>query len=351
MDSDCAHSQDELEGMLDAIRPAWRLRDAESSDAGYHFVYRLTVETPDGERDCYLKATPEGRDPTVDLEARLLTVLEANSAIPVPIVLGVVDESAGFSSPFVLTEAGHGETASRTELASMSVATLWEIARTTGRQLAELHTLNAVGSFGFLSYEGSVLRGERPSGDLDSIAAADPIDSWYEQLETWGSETIESLGETRFADVAPEARSAFEARIDDLDGPFRPVLARIDQSLENVLVDDGELTTLLDWEFTIAATPAYDVVCVVWSLAGGPYLYASEVPDRREFVREAVLAGYREQGPDRVIRQVRTNGACYELLSSLRSMTLLTQWYRSFGFDQRVDGAAEALRAEVEKSR
>lgn len=38
-----------------------------------------------------------------------------------------------------------------------------------------------------------------------------------------------------------------------------------------------------------------------WSLAGGPYLFAPDVPDRRALVREALLQGYRDCGPAHVI--------------------------------------------------
>jgi len=128
------------------------------------------------------------------------------------------------------------------------------------------------------------------------------------------------------------------------------VLARIDNALENVLLEDAELRAMLDWEFTIAATPGYDIVNVAWSLAGGPYLFDPEVPDRRAMVREALFRGYRDRGGDSVVDQARANRDCYELLSAVRSMTLPKHWYQLFDLDRTIDDAASNLRREVKSS-
>ena len=340
-------TQDELDRMIDAIAPSWRIREATPTDAGHHAVYQLAVETTEGNRGCYLKATPENKDPSVDLEARLLMMLDRHTGIRVPTVHGIVDEHDQLPAPFVLMEAVPGELNSRTELASVPNDRLRGFARDTGRQLADLHSLDAVDGFGFLTAAGPTLYGARPSGDLDTVAVADPVADWRERLHDWANGTLNDLEDTRFADVVPEARPIVDSRIDDINGPFEPALARIDSSFENVLLADDGLSAMLDWEFTIAATPAYDVTAVAWSLAGGPYLFAPEVPDRRDLIGEAILDGYRERGNGRVTEQVRTNRECYELLAALRSMVHLRSWYRLFDLGEQIDDAASNLRDEV----
>lgn len=337
----------ELERMLDAIEPTWRLTDATPTEAGHHAVYRLEVETPDSERECYLKATPEDKTPTIGLEARILAILNRHTGIPVPTVYGVVDEHEELSAPFVLLAAMPGEVKSRTRLASLPDDSLRRVARETGRHLADLHALNAVDAYGFLTDEGTRRHRGRPRADLDTVAVADPVTDWRDRLHDWADGTLTNLDDTRFSDVVPDARPILDSRIEEIDGPFEPALARIDQSLENVLLNQGELCAMIDWEFTIAATPAYDVVNVAWSLAGGQYLFAPEVPDRRDLVRRALLEGYRECGNERVIEQVRANRECYELLSALRSMVHLEEWFRMFDLGEQIDDAATELRSEV----
>lgn len=240
-----------------------------------------------------------------------------------------------------------GQTKQRTELASLSDSSLRKIARDTGRHLADLHALDAVDAFGFLTCDGPVLHGESPDGETDTVTVAAPVADWQNQLRDWATDTITSLEETRFADVAPEAESVLKTEIDGIEGEFDPVLARIDNALENILLENTDLRTMLDWEFTIAATPEYDIVNVAWSLAGGPYLFNPEVTDRREIVREALFRGYRDQGNESAIDQARANRDCYELLSALRSMTLLKHWYQLFDLDRDIDDAASNLRTEV----
>lgn len=347
MRHDTTLSRTTLERMIGEIEPAWQIADATPAEAGHHAVYHLAVETPDGRRECYLKGTPAGKAPSIGLEARLLAVLRERTEIPVPAVYGVVDEHETLPTPFLLLEAVDGEIEARTDLATLPPETHRVIARETGRYLADLHALDAVDAYGFLTAEGPRLHGGRPSGDPATVAVADPTTDWQECLHGWADGTLDRLADTRFADVGPDAEPVLRSRIDDLAGSFDPVLARVDQSLENVLLADGDLRALIDWEFTIAATPAYDVVCVGWSLAGGQYLFAPDVPDRRDLVQEAVLAGYEEGGSTRVLDQVRANRECYELLATLRSMVHLEDWYRLFDLGEAIDEAAGDLRNEV----
>lgn len=262
-------------------------------------------------------------------------------------MLGIVDEHDSFPAPFVLQEALPGNTVMRTRLDSMSDETLRGIARQTGRHLASVHALPALDGFGFLTHRGQVLAGDRPPGSFDTVAVADPEPDWLAQLRAWATETLEAVGETRFADIAPATRPVLTAAIEDVEEAPNAVLARIDQALENVLLGDGELTGMLDWEFTIAATPAYDLVGAARSLAGDPYLFSEGVDDRRDLVLDALLSGYSETGPDSVVRRTRGNRECYELLSSVRTMAHLSDWFELFDLEAEIDGAAANLERDV----
>ena len=348
MEYDTTLTRTELDRIVAEIEPAWRVRMAEAtpSDVGHHVVYRLDIETPDGERACYLKATPPEKDGMVDLEARLLALLEARTDLPVPTVYGVVDAHDELPAPFLLLEAVNGDATPRIDPSTVSPAAHRRLARDTGRCLARLHEIDAVDAYGFLARDEAPLDGGRPGGTPDSLTVADPVTDWRERLREWTTETVAGLEASRFADLAPEAEATLDARIDDLDGPFDPVLARVDQSLENVLADEDGLTGLIDWEFTVAATPAYDLVHVGYGLAGGPFVFAPTVADRRSTVFEALLDGYAERDPDRAT-QARTNWGCYELLFVLRAMTNLTEWFPMVGLGEQTDEAAAALRTEV----
>jgi aminoglycoside phosphotransferase (APT) family kinase protein len=349
MHHDATLTRTELHRTTDAIVPDWRIREAVPAEAGHHAVYRLSFDAPGGDRTAYLKATPEGKAPSVDLEARLLALLRDRTSIPVPDVYGVVDEYPDLPAPFALLSAMPGEPIPRTELPELSGRTLERVARETGRQLAALHAVDAVDAFGFLRYDGPPADGDPPRADPDRIAVVDPETDWRDRLHDWAGDALADLRDTRFSDLAPRVEPVLRKRIDALSGPFEPSLSRIDGALENVLLDGDRVTAALDWEFTLAATPAYDLTCVTWSLAGGPFLFAPETPDRRGLVREALLAGYADRGSHGVVDRVRTERGAYELLSATRSMVHLADWFAFFDLGDRIDGAAADLRAELDR--
>lgn len=348
MQYDTTLSTEQCRRMLAAVEPEWTLRQAEHVDAGHHTVYLLTVRTPAGTESVYLKATPPGKPPTVSLEARLLAGIGGQSPIPVPTVLGVVDEHDECPAPYVLLSAVSGRNYSRKDLPSVSDGDLRRLARRSGRYLTDLHALDAVDGYGFLTHVGPRRTGERPADDFSTVAVIDPTDDWRTCLRNWADGTLSRLAETRFADVVSEAEPVLAARIDSLQGPFEPVLGRVDHSIENVLVDDTEIRAFLDWEFTLAATPAYDLTCVAWSLAGGPYQFSHEDVERRPLVRDALLDGYLDRHSGGTVDQYHANRPCYELLSTLRSMVHLEDWYGLFDLGHRVDDAAAQLRMELD---
>ncbi|MEF8842037.1 MAG: hypothetical protein V5A62_10485 [Haloarculaceae archaeon] len=99
----------------------------------------------------------------------------------------------------------------------------------------------------------------------------------------------------------PRLESWFEERIEEPTGPFSPVLGRNDHGLHNLLADrdTGEVTSMIDWAYTLAVPPAFDFGFAEY-LFGGSFL--SGLPgfrDRQALVREAMRAGYRSTGPGR----------------------------------------------------
>jgi aminoglycoside phosphotransferase (APT) family kinase protein len=344
----------QITDLVDRIDQTWTVETATPADDGHHVVYFLDVRTPEGPRECVLKATRPDQSSACDDEARLLVVLDAHTDLPLPGVLGAVDDAPGLPTPAFLSTRCSGENRSRTALTEFSAEQVRGLAHSTGRLLAELHRFDAVDGFGFVDVEPhETLDGGRPSADPDQITVADASDSWVEYLRGEVERLDDGLAETRFADRRDVVLPAIDGRIDDLSGEFDPVLARIDQSLDNSLVDreTGRVTGLLDWEFTVAATPAYDLAFVEYTLVGGHWRLLSIGPDHSPAVREALLSGYRKAGPDHVIEQFRANRACYTLLVRAHEMANFGAWFDGVGaeFDDRRDEAARRLRAELER--
>jgi aminoglycoside phosphotransferase (APT) family kinase protein len=326
---------------LRTIAPDWTLRESDPLAGGYHHVHRLVVDTPAGERECVLKATPDD-ERSDGVEPRLLSVLAERTSLPVPGVLGVVDDHGTVPSPYFVMDAAAGRVVDRTEADRLSTPTLGTISRSVGRHLAELHRLDAVNEFGHVTHRTGPLDGNRPPGTIDSIGVADPTPSWPPLVREWTDDWLDRLAESRFADLVPEVRPVVDRKCNDLTeaGPFDSAICHIDCSLDNLAFDleDGSVTGLLDWEFTLAAPPAYDLAFVEGSLAGGPWWYVPDASDRRTAIRDALHEGYRDGGSGEVPRKGRD---LYELATCLSSMTLFEDWLVSIGAtDEQIEGAA-----------
>jgi aminoglycoside phosphotransferase (APT) family kinase protein len=316
-------------------------------------VYHLTVDTPTGSRDCVLKASPDdgsGGDHGVALEARILAVLDEHTSIPVPEVYGAVDADPEVPAPAFLMASMPGRTVPRSAYGDLAPATLESLARSTGRHLAELHALDAVDAFGYLRPAGPDLRGERPPGGPDRVAVADPDPEWPRRLSSWAETALDDLDDTRFGDLAPAVRSALDRRIDSLSGPFRPALAHVDANVENLAFDPdtGEATAMLDWAFTLAAPPAYDLAFVENGLAGGHWRFVPSTPDRRELVRTALLDGYRKGGSAAAVEASRRHRDAYRLLVLTMGMVHFEDFFVGRDLpDGTVGDAARGCRTEV----
>lgn len=333
---------------LRAVAPEWELVDATPAESGHAAVYRCTVATADGERDVYLKATQDDAVVGTALEARLLAVLAEHTSLPVPEIIGAVDEADGLPTPLHVTAAAPGTTTPRTELGDLETATVERIARAFGGGLAELHALDVEG-FGYLEAAGPTYRGERPAPDPDTVRVIEPRDDWRETVRAWSDRTFDQLAETRFADVIPDARPVVDALTAELTGEFEPALCHVDASIENVALDDGEPTAMLDWAFTVAATPAWDLVCIERALAGGHWAFVPETPDLREPVHEALFDAYRSNAPPGALAEYEAHGELYELLALLRLLHFHDHWFELKGVtDERADAAAAAERAALD---
>jgi hypothetical protein len=346
--SDRTLPRDAVERMVAEIRPNYKVADATLADDGHTSVYFLTVETTEGHREVVLKATPDGEPRGVGMEARLTTVLSERTSIPVPSVHGAVEHHDDLRAPFFLMEAVEGADLSFEETPALSDDALERTARETGRYLAQLHALDAVDVFGQVTVEGQAPGGDRPPTHLDGLAVWEPSDSWPDRLDAWVDDHLEVLEGSRFDDLVPALDDHLAREVEALSGPFEPVLGRVDHGVHNLLVDaaTGEIEAMLDWAFTLAVPPTYDLSCVEYGLSASVLAPLPDATDRQDLVREALCAGYRAEAgglPERY----REHRQCYQLLSRVLSMTHLAADIASVP-EEGYDAVAAALRREAE---
>lgn len=332
--------------MIRTIGPEWDLREAELMERGFTSVYHVVVETP-SRRECVLKASPDGERHGIDIEARLLRILAEYTSIPVPLVIGVSDIHDDLPAPFFLMDSMSGTTLPFHEVGTVSDTSLQRIARQTGAYLAELHEIDTLDSFGFVDYDRSdQLHGSRPSADVEQLIVADGRDSWPSQVREWVDMELDTHTTTQFGDLTPSLRSAFDEGIEALSrsGSFTPVLGRIDHGVHNLLIEQRELSSMLDWGFTLAVTRSYDLACVEYVLSGAVLSATPSTPDRQELVQDAILDGYRSTAS--IPEEFHEHQSLYELLAVVRSMNHLDSGVAKIP-EKHTETVADGLRTEL----
>lgn len=325
MPTDRSIPRDTLERMIQVIAPGWELREAVPSDRGHTAVYHVEAETADGRREAVLKASPDDEPHGIATEARLLAILRERTAIPVPAPMGVVDDHDDLPAPYFLMEAMPGSAMAYQETRHVEDAALRRLARRTGESLGELHGVDAVDAFGVVGHDRSTpLVGGRPAADPGQLAVDEPFESWSAFLRASAEPELENVNASRFADLAPRLEAAVLDRLDRLGGHDDSVLGRIDHGVHNLLIDPetGEIRTLIDWEFTLAVTPGYDLATVEFVLSGAVLAPLDDASDRRELVRDAMATGYRAVA-DYPADELARARDCYDLLAVLRAMNHL----------------------------
>lgn len=337
--------------MVHLVDPDWEVRGARPAERGFSPVYHLVLDTPDGPRECYLKAGPEADDPGVVADARIQALLHDHTDIPVPEVVGAVDEHTEVPTPFYLMSPMPGHELSYEQVGWLSDEALRRLASQLGRHLGQLHGLDAVDAYGHVgAAPAREYVGERPAGDAADLAVTDGYDTWPDFLEAWVDRELERHESSPFADLTSELDAWFRGRLTHLSGPFEPVLGRNDHGLHNLLVDPetGKITAMLDWAYTLGVTPPFDVGYAVY-IFGGSYLAGIDgVPDRRKLVRGELLAGYRETAPD-LVETVGTRLQLSEVLAMTRIMNDFEQLEPKLP-DGTSEDVADSLRADVESA-
>ncbi|WP_436911406.1 phosphotransferase family protein [Halosimplex marinum] len=282
-----------VERMVAAVDGDWTTREATAIDDGGNETVAVTVETGDGVRECVLKATDEENGGgNLAAEAKLLRLLGAETAVPVPAVYGVVGDRADLPTPLFLMERVGGDPLPAD--ASIPDDEMVAYARQVGRALGEVHDLDAFDGYGPVvdaeRVDPSDAGGTRPLAREYGLALDDPRDSWEAQLAATAERMLDGLADGRFDDIVPDLRAAIDRRQRRLDLSGSPVLARIDHHPANMAVDreSRTVTGLLDWGLVRTAHPEYELVCAEHGFCGTDSLDSK----RRERVRTALYEGY-----------------------------------------------------------
>ena len=306
--------------MVDAVAPDWRIARVRSSDEGSPDVFFLTVDVPEGRRETVLKtcAGDAVPDAVARAEPRFLELLESETEIPTPKVVGHVDRHPDLPAPFFLAERLPNESGAG-RFRDLSTDALERVLADAGRHLAELHEVRSFDRFGQVGVA---------DGDLAVVDEGHGShDRWTDWLLADAEVTLDGLEGGRFDDLVPPLREYLRDAVPALDGPEEASLVHWDYRLANLLVDPetGETTGVLDWADLVAGDPVYNLVTVEdhninWQ--------TRDVVLRRR-LRDRFLAAYdaRRPGGRPTGDDYRHRKRVYHLCHRLNAMACLPDWY------------------------
>lgn len=315
-------SEEALQQMVQSIRTGWTVRESTAEGNATDAVYHISARTPEGDRDCVLKACTAV--PVADFrpEPYIFSLLSQRTTVPGPRVIGVIDEHTDLPSPFFLMERCNGVTV---EEAALSTAALERVAHDAGRYAGQYHAVAEFQRFGRLrvnpevekSHDGVVFDGQTLAVDEEGTT------SWRMWVEDLYRNWIEDLDE-EFVDLKPALESFIESRMDTLDGPFNATLGHIDYKHWNVLVDPetAETTAVLDWGHATAMDSDYDLYLTEEHLSQ----WAPLNSPRRQRIRTALEAGYSETNSLERDPQFDKRRELYLALSRLQPLVWFSEW-------------------------
>ncbi len=305
--------------MVRVFLSEWTVLDVMQATDGTDAVFAVTAETANARRQCFLKASAFVDAPAFRAEPRVLDLVGRRTDIPVPDVLGYVDDHDDLPAPFFLMERAPGEQISGPEL--LSDAALERTARDAGRHLGELHAVESFDGFGGLRASHDADR-DPTVGDL---VVADPAEDWPSSLRRPAEDAFERIADTRFSDMLGDLRAGLDTHLDAVPTDPDPSLLHADYRFGNLLVDpeSGGVRTVLDWGNPSTGHGEYDLVATEQHLCERLPLDA----DRRRLVRDALEAGYDEANDlarDDGFEDVRR---AYRFVTQLWPLAWFDLWY------------------------
>jgi aminoglycoside phosphotransferase (APT) family kinase protein len=152
-----------------------------------------------------------------------------------------------------------------------------ELTEKSGKILAKIHNFQNYNESGWLLPEENVF----------SVVPFDEGSFKQYVLENW-QESIETFEEEGWDELVDKSRSFYDSYADRLTDKIQPVFCQDDFSTQNIMVDDGEITGIIDFDMAHSGHNQRDLV----KSANGFWMID---PSEDSEIRENLYEGYRKE--------------------------------------------------------
>lgn len=239
-------NDEHVEQALQQLFPEQRINAMKPVEAGsVKHVFR--IDTVEQDYALYMADTEETREKLRTGAATLRYVIR-HTELPVPAFFAADMAAEHVPYPYYVTAWIGGEPL-HTHYEHVNETDRKRFVHEAGRLLGELHENTYFDNFGRITSE---------DGEMLTIQDGSP--DWRRWMTHHLEQLLRRLNETPFSPIVPEARDALEPRLRTLPRNPETVLHHNDYRPENVLLQDDLVSAILDWDWPIAASPAYSIV-------------------------------------------------------------------------------------------
>lgn len=324
-------SDETVQRMVECVRPESTVLENTPVTSGTDAVSFVTVETGSERKETVVKACTAVPPADFRPEPYILTLLEEETSVPVPHVIGAVDTHPALPAPFFLMERCEGVLSDDVDLTTEMRR---RMAKAAGRFAGEYHAIGDFERFGYIRLDCD-RSNPRVGVTVDNRTLAvedDAAASWRAYVQDMYEGWIQDIDD-EFLDLRADLQAFIESRLDALDRSFVSVLGHIDYKPWNVLIrpESGETTAILDWGHTTAMAPYYDLVLTEEHLGRWAPLDSS----RRELVRTALAEGYAETASLERGSRFEERRELYLAVARLQPLVWFSKWTENVSADER----------------
>lgn len=188
------------------------------------------------------KTNLEDRFEVEDLTSQIVS---ENSDVPVPKVIASDLSKQDFSYMYFISEKIDGYNPLK-RFKYMPIDEKKTILRQLGRYMGRFHRDITFDSFGQFNYSES-----------DGLEIQEG--SWPDVFMQIMEKQLSEVSHDAFDDLVPIIREILEDNLHLLEGNFQPVMVHQDYGPRNIMVDEGSISGIIDWERAISGHKEYDL--------------------------------------------------------------------------------------------
>lgn len=234
-----------IERSLHQWRPEAEIDSISDVSGIAHSTYIINLKDVDRE-EVVVKLCPDERfKDRFKIEPFITDFIKRSTDIPAPDIIFSDFTETVIDCPYYISEKIEGHNLGN-RFKHLPKETRKQVLFEAGRKLGELHRDTKMDNFGILKSD-------------DGRITVETRQDWPNTFREFIERKLQEIEKTPFRHLLPRIRSTIRANLSVIDLDMQPRLLHQDLRPDNILVKDGEITSVLDWEGALVGHKEYDL--------------------------------------------------------------------------------------------